>query len=185
MSNYLNMKLLALATIFCGLAMAVPLADPVVARAVTSVKSSSIVKSSVKTSSAGALLAVNVGGSSSPLLGVNFGSATVVAVNVGSSVKASSASIKVSAATSTAILAKTASMAVSSAKVVANTITAAPSSTSADPTALPSTFSAPFQGQGKLTLDNLPAMPAAIDQTFAGVLGSVYGLSNSPLDFCY
>jgi hypothetical protein len=90
------MKFLALATIFCGLAMAVPLADPVVARAVTSVKSSSIVKSSVKTSSTGALLAVNVGGSSSPLLGVNVGTATVVAVNVGSSVKASSASIKVS-----------------------------------------------------------------------------------------
>lgn len=57
------------------------------------------------------------------------------------------------------------------------TITVAPTTTLANPTALPSTFSAPIQGHGKLTLDNLPALPDVLDKTFSGVLGTVYSLS--------
>jgi hypothetical protein len=41
---------------------------------------------------------------------------------------------------------------------------------------MPSTFSAPVQGSGILTLNNLPAMPPVIDKTLAGVLGAIYGL---------
>jgi hypothetical protein len=162
------MKFLALITVFCGLSMAAPLVDAVVARAVTSVKPSSTVRASSAASS-GALIGVNVGGSSSPLVGVRISSSTIVAINVGTSVKTSSVTIKPT------------SMAASSVKVASSTITVAPTSTSANPTALPSTFSAPVQGQGKLTLDNLPAMPAVIDKSFSGVLGSVYGLSRFSL----
>ncbi|EUC46255.1 hypothetical protein COCMIDRAFT_93296 [Bipolaris oryzae ATCC 44560] len=41
---------------------------------------------------------------------------------------------------------------------------------------MPSSFSAPVQGKGILTLDNLPAMPPVIDKSLSGVLGVVYGL---------
>ncbi|KAH3907182.1 hypothetical protein HBI56_183020 [Parastagonospora nodorum] len=197
------MKSFTLSTLFLGLAMTAPLTEALVARAVTSAKTSSTLKSSIKVSStsvkasstagSGTLLGVNVGGSSSPLLGVSVGTATVLAVDVSAAkatsmpkitstpkasstptVKASSGSVKVIAAASSSAPVKSASM-VSSAKAV-STITVAPTTTLANPTALPSTFSAPVQGQGTLTLDNLPALPGVIDKTFSGVLGSVYGL---------
>ncbi|KAI4695558.1 hypothetical protein J4E81_005883 [Alternaria sp. BMP 2799] len=171
------MKLLATITFFSALAAAAPVLD---ARATTTAKTSSALKTSSaaavinsaaavssKASSAAAtttttapLLGVNVGGSSSPLLGVKLSSATVLAVD--------------------------ASLGGSSAKASTSTITAAPTAASGTaPTALPSTFSAPVQGQGKLTLDNLPAMPGVIDKTFSGVLGAAYGLMSGACDASY
>ncbi|KAI4646100.1 uncharacterized protein J4E79_010608 [Alternaria viburni] len=134
---------------------------------VVSSKASSAAAVSSRASSAAAtttttapLLGVNVGGSSSPLLGVKLSSATVLAVD--------------------------ASLGGSSAKASTSTITAAPTAASGTaPTALPSTFSAPVQGQGKLTLDNLPAMPGVIDKTFSGVLGAAYGLMSGACDASY
>ncbi|CAN9345661.1 unnamed protein product [Alternaria alternata] len=90
---------------------------------------------------------VSVGvGTSSALLDVNLGAA-----------KSSSVAVVAAAATKT------------------STITAVPTATNVNPT-MPSSFSAPVQGSGILTLDNLPAMPAVIDKTLSGVLGAVYGL---------
>ncbi|KAI4947746.1 hypothetical protein J4E91_006569 [Alternaria rosae] len=135
-------------------------ASSAVSSVITSRASSAVVTSKASsaaatTSGTAPLLGVNVGGSSSPLLGVKVSSSTLLAVDLSlgaSSVKASTIS----------------------------TITAAPTTApSAAPTALPSTFSAPVQGQGKLTLDNLPAMPAVIDKTFSGVLGAAYGLTGT------
>ncbi|CAN9196775.1 unnamed protein product [Alternaria alternata] len=108
----------------------------------------------VTTSTAAPLVGVNVGGSSSPLVGVKLSSSTLLAVVVGSGSTSTTAA--------------------------ASTITAAPTGTAATAsTALPSTFSAPVQGQGVLSLNNLPAMPAVIDKTFSGVLGAAYGLTGS------
>lgn len=139
---------LVLIAIFCGFGMSAPLAEPI--EDCTNLNSCGKV---VPRAAAGALLSVSLG-VSSPLIAVGLGSTTVVAVNLGSL-----------------------STAASSARVIMSTITAAPTSTNTQPTALPSTFTAPVQGQGKLSLDNLPALPAVIDKTFSGILGSVYGLS--------
>jgi hypothetical protein len=186
------MKFLAIVSILCGLAMTAPLAEPLVNRAVASAKSSSTLKISINSASTaarGATLGVNVDGSSSPLLGVGAGSATIIAVKVGSSVKATSLSIKGSTVASIVISAKSTSTAASSTPALVTSISVAPTSTLANPTGLPSTISAPVQGQGALSLNNLPAMPAVIDKTISSVLGSVYGLSkpplglNCPLDF--
>ncbi|KNG51976.1 p-type ATPase [Stemphylium lycopersici] len=132
--------------------------------AMVSINSSSAAPAS-KTSSAvttttttAPLLGVNVGGSSSPLLGVKLSSSTLLAVDLGGGASSTKAS----------------------------TITAAPtSSTSGAPPALPSTFSAPVQGQGVLSLNNLPAMPGVIDKTFSGVLGAAYGLMSGACDSSY
>lgn len=65
-------------------------------------------------------------------------------------------------------------------------ITIAPSAASVTyPTAFPSSFSAPVQGQGKLALDNLPALPPVLDKTLVGVLGVVVGLGQSPTPVVY
>ncbi|KAI4673448.1 uncharacterized protein J4E84_011067 [Alternaria hordeiaustralica] len=94
-----------------------------------------------------------------------------------------SSRVKLSSAT---VLAVDASLGGSSAKASTSTITAAPTAASGTaPTALPSTFSAPVQGQGKLTLDNLPAMPGVIDKAFSGVLGAAYGLMSGACDASY
>ncbi|CAN9146016.1 unnamed protein product [Alternaria sp. RS040] len=206
------MKLLATFTLFGALVAAAPVADPIEARATTSsaVKTSSaaatiktssaiaavtsktssaaavvsskassvvVVASSkassvvvavsskassavVTTSTAAPLVGVNVGGSSSPLVGVKLSSSTLLAVVVGSGSTSTTAA--------------------------ASTITAAPTGTAATAsTALPSTFSAPVQGQGVLSLNNLPAMPAVIDKTFSGVLGAAYGLMSGTCDSSY
>ncbi|KAI4907634.1 uncharacterized protein J4E92_011035 [Alternaria infectoria] len=126
-----------------------------VSSAASSVITSKASSAAATTTGTAPLLGVNVGGSSSPLLGVKVSSSTLLAVDV--SLGASSA--------------KASSVA---------TITAAPTSAPATAsTALPSTFSAPVQGQGKLTLDNLPAMPGVIDKAFSGVLGAAYGLTGT------
>jgi hypothetical protein len=109
------------------------------------------------------------GATASPLLGLNVGG---LSVNVASSsalldVKLTAA--KSSSAAAAAAVAKTA------------TVTAAPTATVAAQPVMPSSFSAPVQGSGILTLDNLPAMPAIIDKTLSGVLGAVYGLCRSTL----
>ncbi|RYN94949.1 hypothetical protein AA0120_g4036 [Alternaria tenuissima] len=206
------MKLLATFTLFGALVAAAPVADPIEARATTSsaVKTSSaaatiktssavaavtsktssaaavvsskassvvVVASSkassvvvaisskassavVTTSTAAPLLGVNVGGSSSPLVGVKLSSSTLLAVVVGSGSTSTTAA--------------------------ASKITAAPTGTAATAsTALPSTFSAPVQGQGVLSLNNLPAMPGVIDKTFSGVLGAAYGLMSGACDSSY
>lgn len=62
---------------------------------------------------------------------------------------------------------------------VVSPVTAAPTATVAAQPVMPSTFSAPVQGSGVLSLTNLPALPPVIDQTVSGVLGAVYGLSKS------
>ncbi|CAN9153873.1 unnamed protein product [Alternaria alternata] len=114
----------------------------------------------VTTSTAAPLLGVNVGGSSSPLVGVKLSSSTLLAVVVGSGSTSTTAA--------------------------ASTVTAAPTGTAATAsTALPSTFSAPVQGQGVLSLNNLPAMPGVIDKTFSGVLGAAYGLMSGACDSSY
>ncbi|KAI4660220.1 uncharacterized protein J4E78_004920 [Alternaria triticimaculans] len=132
-----------------------------VSSAASSVITSKASSAAATTTGTAPLLGVNVGGSSSPLLGVKVSSSTLLAVDVSlgaSSVKASSVA----------------------------TITAAPTSAPATAsTALPSTFSAPVQGQGKLTLDNLPAMPGVIDKAFSGVLGAAYGLMSGACDSSY
>jgi hypothetical protein len=46
---------------------------------------------------------------------------------------------------------------------------------------MPSTFSAPVQGTGLLSLKNLPALPPVLDKTVSGVLGAAYGLGMSPV----
>ncbi|CAN9086268.1 hypothetical protein J4E82_008667 [Alternaria postmessia] len=100
----------------------------------------------------------------SPLLGLKLGgvsvgvgtSSALLDVNLGAA-KSSSVAVVAAAATKT------------------STITAVPTATNVNPT-MPSSFSAPVQGSGILTLDNLPAMPAVIDKTLSGVLGAVYGL---------
>ncbi|KAH4912909.1 hypothetical protein HBI80_000380 [Parastagonospora nodorum] len=55
-------------------------------------------------------------------------------------------------------------------------VTKAPEYTRTYATAFPSTFSAPVQGTGLLSLKNLPALPPVIDKTVSGVLGAAYGL---------
>jgi hypothetical protein len=62
-------------------------------------------------------------------------------------------------------------------QMAASSVTMAPESTRTYATTFPSTFSAPVQGSGILSLKNLPAMPAVIDKTLSGALGAVYGLS--------
>ncbi|KAJ6278948.1 hypothetical protein J3E71DRAFT_319457 [Bipolaris maydis] len=91
----------------------------------------------------------------SPLLGINVGGLSV-------GVAVSSRLVDLSLATT-------------SSSVVA-TPTKAPTTTGTSQLTMPSSFSAPVQGQGILTLDNLPALPAVIDKSLSGVLGSVYGL---------
>lgn len=108
-----------------------------------------------------------VSATASPLLGVKLGgvsvgvgtSSALLDVNLGAA-KSSSVAVVAAAATKT------------------STITAVPTATNVNPT-MPSSFSAPVQGSGILTLDNLPAMPAVIDKTLSGVLGAVYGLCRS------
>ncbi|KAG9186802.1 hypothetical protein G6011_09910 [Alternaria panax] len=183
------MKLFATITIFGTLVAAAPAVNYIEARALTTTAKTSSAAVTVKTSSAvvavtsktssavavvsskasstvvttsttAPLLGVNVGGSSSPLLGVQMSSSTLLAVAVGSGS--------------------------TSAVTTASTITAAPtaSATTAS-TALPSTFSSPVQGKGVLSLNNLPAMPAVIDKTFSGVLGAAYGLMSGTCDSSY
>jgi len=60
-------------------------------------------------------------------------------------------------------------------------ITKAPEYSRTYPTAMPSTFSAPVQGTGLLSLKNLPALPPVLDKTVSGVLGAAYGLSMSSI----
>lgn len=63
-------------------------------------------------------------------------------------------------------------------------ITKAPEYTRTYATAFPSTFSAPIQGTGLLSLKNLPALPPVLDKTVSGVLGAAYGLSMSSVPCC-
>ncbi|KAH7094517.1 hypothetical protein FB567DRAFT_542956 [Paraphoma chrysanthemicola] len=165
-----KMKVLAILSALCALIIAVPVAEPNNARAVASSKPSTTV---ARTSTA-PLVGVNLGGSSPPLLGVNLGSSTLLAVNLNS---------KTTTAKSSSVTATTVKAA-STTKLP--TITSAPSpSTATYPTALPSSFSAPVQGQGVLSLENLPALPAKIDKTFSGVLGTVYGLMSGTCNAQY
>lgn len=99
------------------------------------------------------------GVTASPLLGVSVGG-----ISVG--VAGSSGLVNVNLAT-----AKPSSAVATSTRTTTTTAAANPT--------MPSSFSAPVQGQGILTLDNLPAMPAVIDKSLSGVLGAVYGLSMS------
>ncbi|XP_014556276.1 hypothetical protein COCVIDRAFT_38146 [Bipolaris victoriae FI3] len=96
------------------------------------------------------------GVTASPLLGVSVGG-----ISVG--VAGSSGLVNVNLAT-----AKPSSAVATSTRTTTTTAAANPT--------MPSSFSAPVQGQGILTLDNLPAMPAVIDKSLSGVLGAVYGL---------
>ncbi|KAH6860615.1 hypothetical protein BKA58DRAFT_448249 [Alternaria rosae] len=172
------MKLLATITFFGALAAAAPILED---RAATTTAKTS---SALKTSSAAAVV------KSSSAVAVATSKTSSAAAVVTS--KASSAAV-VSKASSSAIVSKASSAVISvitskasSAASTTSTITAAPTTApSAAPTALPSTFSAPVQGQGKLTLDNLPAMPAVIDNTFSGVLGAAYGLMSGACDASY
>jgi hypothetical protein len=113
------------------------------------------------------------------LVGVDAGSVIVGAVNVGRLIKAPLVSIKDSTAAATLSPAKSSSITTASSIALVATSMVAATSTLANPTGLPTTFSAPVQGQGTLSLKNLPAMPVIIDKTFSSVLGSVYGLSKS------
>ncbi|CAG5159213.1 uncharacterized protein ALTATR162_LOCUS5470 [Alternaria atra] len=108
------------------------------------------------------------GATASPLLGLKLGG---LGINVASS--SALLAVNLGGAKPSSVMASTASI-TAVPTVVAN----------ANPT-MPSTFSAPVQGSGILTLDNLPAMPPVIDKTLAGVLGSVLGLSSGicSLDF--
>ncbi|KAG9193614.1 hypothetical protein G6011_03649 [Alternaria panax] len=96
----------------------------------------------------------------SPLLGVNLGG---LSVNVASSSALLDVNLAAAKSSSTAAATKE------------STITAVPTATATQPT-MPSSFSAPVQGSGVLSLTNLPAMPAVIDYTLSGALGAVYGL---------
>jgi hypothetical protein len=93
----------------------------------------------------------------SPILGVKLGGVSVGVAN-------GNGLLDVNVATSSARAAVAAPT---------KTTTAA---TTTFPTGLPATFSAPVQGVGALSLENLPALPAVLDKPLAGVLGSVYGL---------
>ena len=96
----------------------------------------------------------------SPLLGLKLGG-----INVG--VATSSALLDVSVGSGSGSAAKAATT---------STITAAPTAASTGQPTMPSSFSAPVQGHGILSLENLPAMPPVIDKTLSGVLGTVVGL---------
>ncbi len=104
----------------------------------------------------------------SPLLGLNVGGLNV---NVASS--SALLAVKVGSGTS------------STAKASTATITSVPTSTPVSQPVMPSTFSAPVQGSGVLSLENLPAMPAVIDKALSGALGAVIGLCKhtAPLIF--
>ncbi|KAF1946451.1 hypothetical protein EJ02DRAFT_336033 [Clathrospora elynae] len=130
-------------------------------RAVTSSKVASGARSG------GSLLNLGLGGSSAPLVVVGVGSATVLALG-GSGSSATPKSSPVVAAPVSSVIAASAT--------VKATVTVAPSSSAASYPPLPSNFSAPAQGKGSLSLNNLPAMPPIIDKTFSGVLGLTYGL---------
>ncbi|KAF5846369.1 hypothetical protein GGP41_003826 [Bipolaris sorokiniana] len=104
------------------------------------------------------------GVTASPLIGINVGGLSV-------GVALSSPLINLSLETS-----KSSSAVATSTKGTTTTATTAPTITAASQPTMPSSFSAPVQGQGILTLDNLPAMPAVIDKSLSGVLGVVYGL---------
>ncbi|EMD87772.1 hypothetical protein COCHEDRAFT_1182669 [Bipolaris maydis C5] len=99
----------------------------------------------------------------SPLLGINIGGLSV-------GVAVSSRLIDLSLATTSS------SVVATSTKATTTTPTKTPTTTGTSQLTMPSSFSAPVQGQGILTLDNLPALPAVIDKSLSGVLGSVYGL---------
>lgn len=75
--------------------------------------------------------------------------------------------------------AKSSSYIAAATKATIPTTTAAPTAAVATQPVMPSSFSAPVQGSGILSLNNLPAMPPVIDKTLSGALGVVYGLSMS------
>jgi hypothetical protein len=106
------------------------------------------------------------GATASPLLGLTVGG---LSVNVASS----------SALLDVNLAAAKSSSAAAAAKATTATVTAAPTAIVAAQPVMPSSFSAPVQGSGVLTLENLPAMPAVIDKALSGVLGSVLGLCKS------
>ncbi|KAH7084870.1 hypothetical protein BKA63DRAFT_484890 [Paraphoma chrysanthemicola] len=169
----IRMRVFAILSALCALVTAVPVAEPNDARALASSKPSTTVARTSTTP----LIGVNLGGSSSPLLGVNLGSSILLAVNLNS---------KTSTAKSSSVTAKVSSTVKATSTTKISTITPAPrSSTATYPTALPSSFSAPVQGQGTLSLENLPALPAKIDKTFSGVLGTVYGLMSGTCNAQY
>ncbi|KAL6706177.1 hypothetical protein ACN47E_006093 [Coniothyrium glycines] len=186
-------KYLLLIAILSNLVAAAVMLDHIAARAATStIKSSTSIKASTVPASAGSLLGVNIGGSSSPLLGVNLGSSTLIAINL-STPKSTPKSSPTMMATSTVSSLKAPSASLQSSKlstmssvVRLSTITTMSSrSMTSYPTALPSTFSAPVQGQGILSLNNLPAMPPVIDSTFAFVLGTAYALMSGTCNAQY
>ncbi|KAL1799416.1 hypothetical protein ACET3X_003453 [Alternaria dauci] len=96
----------------------------------------------------------------SPLLGINLGG---IGVNVATS--SALLDVKLAAAKSSSVAAATKT----------SSVIAVPTGTSGQPT-MPSSFTAPVQGSGVLSLTNLPALPPVIDRTLSGVLGAVYGL---------
>jgi hypothetical protein len=110
-------------------------------------------KASIILAVAGGITAI-----ASPILGVKLGGVTVDVSN-------GKGLLGVNVATSSA-----------PAAVAARTKTTPTGATTTFPTGLPATFSAPVQGVGILSLENLPALPAVLDKPLSGVLGSVYGL---------
>ncbi|KAH9882175.1 hypothetical protein J1614_001347, partial [Plenodomus biglobosus] len=165
-SRSLNMKFLALITVVNGLVAAAPVVEKVVARDPL----------------LGLSLGVNLGGGSTPLIAVGAGSATVLAVG-GTIPKSSSDVIMKKISTAASTMAKRESIgstsptpAPASSRVSATVVTR--STSSGYPTVFPSSFPAPIQGQGLLTVHNLPALPPVLDQTFSGILGAFFALSS-------
>ncbi|KAI4714292.1 hypothetical protein J4E89_001742 [Alternaria sp. Ai002NY15] len=96
----------------------------------------------------------------SPLLGLKLGG-----INVGVATSSALLDVSVGSGSGSAAKANTVS-----------TITAAPTAASTGQPTMPSSFSAPVQGHGVLSLENLPAMPPVIDKVLSGVLGAAVGL---------